>query len=46
MNEGDYWTTLLIDAAAAGDDRHLLDYRSDAFCEATLTDTLTDCTHQ
>jgi hypothetical protein len=40
MNEGDYWITLLIDAAAAGDDRHLLGYLFDAFCEASLTDTL------
>jgi hypothetical protein len=46
MNQDDYRTTLLIDAAAAGDDRHLPDYRPDAFCEAALTGTLTDCTHQ
>jgi len=40
MNEAD-WTTLLIDAPAAGDDPHLLDDLSDAFCEAALTGTLT-----
>jgi hypothetical protein len=37
---------LLIDATAAGDDRHLLDDLSDAFCEAALlTGTLTDWVH-
>lgn len=46
MNEGDNWTIVLTDAAAAGDDRHFLDNRSDAFCEAALTDTLTDLAHQ
>jgi hypothetical protein len=46
MNEGDYWTTLLIDTAAPSDDRHFLDNRSDAFCEAALADTLTDWAHQ
>lgn len=46
MNEGDYWTILLIDASAPGDDRRLVDNRPDARCEAALTDTLTDCAHQ
>ena len=46
MNEGDNWTIVLTDAAAPGDDRHFLDNRSDACCEAALTGTLTDCTHQ
>jgi hypothetical protein len=46
MNEGDYWTIVLADAAAPGDDPHFLDNRSDAFCEAALTDTLTDWAHQ
>jgi hypothetical protein len=45
MNEGDYWTILLIEAAAPGDDRHFLDIRSDACCEAALTDTLMDWAH-
>jgi hypothetical protein len=42
MNEGDYWITLFIDETAVGDDRHLVDDLSDAFCETPLTDTLTD----
>ncbi len=46
MNEGDYRTIVLIDAAAPSDDRHFLDNRSDAFCESALTDTLTDWAHQ
>jgi hypothetical protein len=46
MNEGDYWTALLIDPAAPGDDRHFLDNRSDARCEAALTDTPADWAHQ
>jgi hypothetical protein len=45
MNDGDYWTTLLIDAAAARDDQHLL-VQSDPFCEAALTHPLTDWIHQ
>jgi hypothetical protein len=45
MNEGDHWTTLLIDAAAAGDDRHLLAELFHAFCEAALTGTFTDRIH-
>ena len=46
MNEGDYWTILHVDAAAPGDDQHFLDNWFDAFCEAALTDTLTDRAHQ
>ncbi|HEY3646407.1 MAG TPA: hypothetical protein VGL33_00420 [Streptosporangiaceae bacterium] len=45
MNEGDYWTILLIDAAAPGD-WHFLDNGSDALCEAALTDTPADWAHQ
>lgn len=45
MNEGDYRTILLIDTAAPGDDRHFLDNRSDALCEAALIDILTDYAH-
>ena len=44
MNQGDYWTTLLTDAAAAGDDRCLRDRRPDAFRAAAPTHTLADCT--